>query len=122
MVYQTRGIILHRFMHADNKMIVKIYTELYGMNTYFCFQSSKSNKKNHLFLPMSLIDMVSEKKNKRNLDYIKEIRTLSNIHLGEYDIAKSCICMFLNEVLYKLLSNIGEDKVLFEFLFSSPRI
>jgi DNA repair protein RecO (recombination protein O) len=119
MHYQTQGIILHQFMHADNKMIVKIYTELYGMNAYLCFRSSKSKKNNHLFLPMSLVDMVAERKNKGNFDYVKEIKTVSNIYLWRYDIAKSSICIFLNEVLYKLFSEAGEDKVLFSFLFSS---
>jgi DNA repair protein RecO (recombination protein O) len=117
MVYQTRGIILHRFMHADNKMIVKIYTELYGMNAYLCFRTSKKN--NNLFLPMSLVDVVAEKKNKGHFAYVKEVKTLSNIHLGEYDVVKSSICMFLNEILYKLLFDAGEDKSLFEFLFLS---
>jgi len=119
MLYQTRGIILHKFMHADNKMIVKIYTELCGTNAYLCFWSSKSKKNNHLYLPMSLVEMVAELKNKGNFDYVKEIKTLSNIHFGEYNVSKSSICMFLNEVLYKLLSDAGEDKPLFNFLFSS---
>jgi len=119
MIYQTRGIILHRFMHADNKMIVKVYTELYGTIAYLCFRSSKSSKNNNLFLPMSLVDMLSERKNKGNFDYVKEIKTLATIQLGEYDIAASSVCMFLNEILYKLLADAGEDKTLFEFLFSS---
>lgn len=118
MVYQTRGIILHRFLHTDNKVIVKIYTELYGTNAYLCFRSS-SKKNSHLFLPMSLVDMEAERKNKGNFDYIKEAKTLSNIYLGEYDIAASSVCMFLNEILYKLLSDAGEDRALFDFLFSS---
>ena len=119
MVYNTRGIILHRFMHDDNKMIVKIYTELYGTVSYICFRSSGGKKNANLFLPMSLVEMICERKNKTNLDYVKDIKTLTSINMGEYDIAKSSICMFLNEILYKLLLDAGEDKALFEFLFSS---
>jgi DNA repair protein RecO (recombination protein O) len=119
MVYQTRGIILHKFTHADNKIIVKIYTELYGMNAYLCFRSSKAKKNTNLFLPMSLVDIVSERKNRGNFDYIKDIKVMANIHTGKFDIAKSSICMFLNEILYKLFSDAGEDKTIFNFLFSS---
>ena len=68
---------------------------------------------------MSLVEMVSERKNKENFNYIKEIKTLATNYSGVFDIAKSSICMFLNEVLYKLLSDAGEDKSLFDFLFSS---
>ncbi|MDR1182773.1 MAG: DNA repair protein RecO [Bacteroidales bacterium] len=119
MVYQTRGIVLHKFTHTDNKMIVKIYTELYGMNSYLYFRSSKSKTHTNLLMPMSLIDIVSEKKNKGNLDYIKDIKVLANLNVGGFDIAKSSICMFLNEILYKLFSEAGEDKTIFNFLFSS---
>ena len=105
-------------MHTDNKMIVKIYTELHGTNAYFCFRSS-SKKNNNLLLPMSLVEMSAERKNKGNFDYIKEVKTLANIHLGEYDVAAASVCMFLNEILYKLLSDAGEDKALFDFLFIS---
>ena len=106
-------------MHDDNKMVVKIYTELYGTNAYLCFRSSGVKKNGNLFLPMSLVEITSESKNKGNFDYVKDIKTLANINMGEYDIAKSSICMFLNEILYKLLSDAGEDKGLFEFLFSA---
>jgi len=106
-------------MHDDNKMIVKIYTELYGTNAYICFRCSNTKKNSNLFLPMSLVDIVSERKNKGNFDYVKDIKTLANINMSEYDIAKSSICMFLNEILYQLLSDAGEDKGLFEFLFSA---
>jgi len=109
-------------MHDDNKMIVKIYTELYGTSAYICFRSSGSRKSANMFLPMSLVDMVCERKNKGHFDYVKDIKTLASINMGEYDVAKSSICMFLNEVLYKLLSDAGEDKVLFEFLFSALSI
>jgi DNA repair protein RecO (recombination protein O) len=68
---------------------------------------------------MSLVDIVSEKKNRSDFDYVKDIKVLANINVSEFDIAKSSICMFLNEVLYKLLSEAGEDKTIFDFLFSS---
>jgi DNA repair protein RecO (recombination protein O) len=68
---------------------------------------------------MSLVDMVSERKNKGSFDYVKDIKILADIHTGEFDIVKSTICMFLNEILYKLFSDAGEDKRMFEFLFSS---
>ena len=118
MVYQTRGIILHKFMHDDNKMIVKIYTELYGTHAYLCFRSSASKRNSNFFLPMSLVDMTAERK-KGNFDYVKDLEVLANVNLGEYNIAVSSVSMFLNEILYKLLFDAGEDKSLFEFLFSS---
>jgi DNA repair protein RecO (recombination protein O) len=89
------------------------------MNSYLCFRSSNAKKNANHYLPMSLVDIVSERKNKGNFDYVKDIKVLANIQAGEFDVVKSSICMFLNEILYKLFSDAGEDKAMFHFLFSS---
>ena len=117
MIYQTKGIILHRFMHSDSKMIVKIYTESFGMLSYFCFRSSNKKKDNYLFNPMSLVEITAEKKPKSNFDYIKDLNVLDGVNIGNFDIAKSSVSMFLNEILYQLLFDTSEDKSLFSFLF-----
>ena len=119
MVYKTKGIILHRFMHADNKMIVKIYTESSGMLSYFCFRSSGKKKNGNLFIPMSLVEITGRKKNGSHFDYIDEIHTLPESNSCRFDIAKSSVSMFLNEVLYQLLYDASEDKSLFDFLFDN---
>ena len=117
MIYQTKGIILHRFMHSDSKMIVKIYTESFGTLSYLCFRSSNKKKDNYFFNPMSLVEITAEKKAKSNFDYIKEINVLEGVNICSFDIAKSSVSLFLNEVLYQLLFDASEDKSLFDFLF-----
>ena len=119
MIYQTNGIILHRFMHSDSKMIVKIYTESFGTLSYLCFRSSNKKKNNYLFDPMSLVKITAEKKPKSNFDYIKEINVLEGINTHSFDIAKSSVSLFLNEILYQLLFDAPEDKSLFCFLFTN---
>jgi DNA repair protein RecO (recombination protein O) len=69
--------------------------------------------------PLSLTDIVAERKNKGNFDYLKEINSVTSPNLGNFDIVKSSITLFLNEVLHKLLVNSIGDPILFEFLFSS---
>jgi len=68
---------------------------------------------------MSLVEITAERKNRGNFDFVKEVKIIVNTHLIEYDAVMASICMFLNEILYKLLSDAGEDKALFDFLFSS---
>jgi DNA repair protein RecO (recombination protein O) len=106
-------------MHADNKMIAKIYTESSGMVSYFCFRSSGKKKSNNLFIPMSLVGITGRKKNGSHFDYIDEITTLTESNSYGFDISKSSISMFLNEVLYQLLYDAPEDKNLFNFLFEN---
>jgi len=119
MIYQTNGIILHRFMHSDSKMIVKIYTELFGTVSYLCFRSSAKKKYNYLFDAMSLVEITAERKPKSNFDYIKEIKILGRVNTHDFDIAKSSVSLFLNEILYQILFDAAEDKSLFGFLFTN---
>ena len=117
MIYQTKGIILHRFMYSDSKMIVKIYTESFGTISYLCFRSSKKKRDNCLFTPMSLVEITAEKKPKSNFDYVKEINVLGGVNISNFDIAKLTVSLFLNEILCQLLFDAPEDKSLFDFLF-----
>ncbi|MDR0368790.1 MAG: DNA repair protein RecO [Bacteroidales bacterium] len=118
-VYQTKGIILHRFMHSDNKMIVKVYTESFGMVSYLCFCSSSKKKDKNRFIPMSLVEITGHKKNGSHFDYFDEMNVLTGLYAGTFDIAKSSVSMFFNEVLYQLLYDAPEDKTLFNFLFEN---
>jgi DNA repair protein RecO (recombination protein O) len=68
---------------------------------------------------MSLIEVVAERKNRGNFDYIKEVKILSSLEAVGFDVAKSSISMFLNEILCKVLADAGEDVVMFNFLYTS---
>ena len=122
MTYKTKGIILHQFMHSDNKLIVKVYTESFGMVSYLCFRSSTKKKNGNIFTPMSLVEITGRRKNGSHFDYIDEINVLAGLNSSGFDIAKSSVSMFLNEVLYQLLYDSSEDKTLFDFLFSHLRV
>lgn len=119
MIYKTKGIILHRFMHADNKMIAKIYTELSGMVSYFCFRSSGKKKNGNLLISMSLEEITGRKKSGSHFDYLDEITIIAEPNSCRFDISKSSVSMFINEVLYQLLYDAPEDKNLFNFLFEN---
>jgi DNA repair protein RecO (recombination protein O) len=105
-------------MHSDNKLIVKIYTESFGMLSYVCFRSSSKKRQGNMFIPMSLVEITGHKKNGSHFDYMDEINVLAGLNPNGFDIAKSSVSMFLNEILYQLLYDSSGDKVLFHFLFS----
>jgi len=118
MLYQTRALVLSQFMYDDNKLIVKMYTEQLGMVSYLTYRSKDRRKRSKIPLPMSLAEVLGEEKRKGHLHYIKEIKILENNPLN-FDLAKSTVSMFLNEILYRLLLDKGEDARLFAFLYAS---
>ena len=118
MIYQSRALVLNQLMYDDNKLIVKMYTEQMGTVSYLAYKSKDRKKQNRIPLPMSLVEVLGEEKRKGHLHYIKEVKLLETEPLP-FHLAKSAVSMFLNEILYRLLVDIGEDGRLFHFLYNS---
>jgi DNA repair protein RecO (recombination protein O) len=66
--------------------------------------------------------MVVYHKTSGNIQRVSELRHQPVFLSIPYDIVKSSITMFLNEVLYKSLKQHEADEVLFEFLFHAIEI
>jgi DNA repair protein RecO (recombination protein O) len=125
MLHKTRGIVFHTVKYGENGLVVKIYTESSGLQSYIInsVKTKKGKFKASAFEPLSLVELVSEQKENRGLQRIKEIRTQPVFHSIPDDIVKSSIIMFLNEVLYKSIQQQGHiDQPLFNFIFNSIQI
>jgi DNA repair protein RecO (recombination protein O) len=118
MLYQTRALVLNQFMYDDNKLIVKMYTEQLGTVSYLAYKSKDRKKQGRIPLPMSLVEVLGEEKRKGSLHYIKDIKLLE-AERTHFDMAKSSVSLFLNEILYRLLADSGEDNRLFGFLYAA---
>ena len=121
MLGKTRGIVLSFVRYRDTSIIVKIYTEKYGLQTYIenGVRSSRSKNKIALFQPMTLLELVVYHDDKKDLHRISEIKCAYPFRSIPYEINKSSIALFLIEMLGKCLREEAENKVLFDFLFNS---
>ena len=118
MLYQTRALVLNQLMYDDNKLIVKMYTEQFGTVSYLAYKSKTVKKRNRVPMPMCLAEVLGEEKRKGQLHYIKEVKLLET-ERQPFNMEKSAVSLFLNEILYRLLVDIGEDGRLFEFLYAA---
>ena len=116
MIEKVKGIVLQRIAYTDNKNIVKIYTET-GSNSYMCFRKSKNT--HDALQPMTLVQFCSEKRQGTSLSFLRDVQYLNSVAISDYQLPKATINMFLNEILYKLLGNAGEDSELFDFVFNT---
>lgn len=115
---QTKGLVLHKTKFGDNGLIVKIFTEKYGTLSFFVKNSfsKKSKFPNALFTPLTFLEIHFQYKNNAQLFYFKEVTTYYNYHTIPFDVAKSSIFIFYNELIYKLLFDANSDEVLFNFI------
>lgn len=121
MLYKTRGIALSYIKYKESSIIARIFTESFGMQSYIIngIRSKNSKTKIALFQPLTLLELVVYHNKKKDIHRISEIKCNANFHSIPYDIRKTSIALFLNELLNKVLMDEGENEQLFEFLYES---
>jgi len=123
MLHKTRGVALSYIRYRESSIIAKIYTEIFGIQTYIVngVRSSKS-KTNRiaLFQPLTLLDMVVYHKNKDDTVHrISEIKCYAPFQTLPYDVMKSSLALFVTEILGKTLREEESNQSLFQFIEDS---
>ena len=124
MLHKTLGIILHTIKYSESSLITKIFTRDFGLQSYIIsgIRSKKSRNKASLFQPLAMVEIVVSNSEKTNLQRISEINTHYPYADIPYNISKSSIALFLNEVLFKAINVEHPDENMFEFIKNSLQI
>lgn len=121
MLHKTKGIVISFVKYKETSIIVKIYTEAFGIQTYIenGVRSAKGKNKIALFQPLTFLDLVVYHDTKKEIHRISEIKCLYPYHTITVDIKKSSLAIFINEVLNNSLKEHSENTPLFNFLEDS---
>ncbi|MCC6690533.1 MAG: DNA repair protein RecO [Bacteroidia bacterium] len=117
MLHSVKGIVLRTTKYTDNSVIVNVYTNLFGLQTYIArgVHSRTSKVKANYFRGLTYLNMVVTKTEKQKLERITEVTDAKNL-INEFDQTKTAVALFLNELLYKTIHEEEANPVLFEFL------
>ncbi len=121
MLHNTRGIVLHHIKYAESSIIVRIYTQTSGLQSYLVkgAHSKRSSLRSSLFQPMTLLDLVVYHRTKNDLQHIREASLAEPFHSISSNLIKSTIAIFLAELTIKTLKEGEANDELFEFMSSS---
>nr|WP_294792694.1 DNA repair protein RecO [uncultured Mucilaginibacter sp.] len=121
MLHKTRGIVLKTTDYGESSVIVQVFTEKFGLQSYIVngVKKAKAKISRNMLQPLHLLDMVVYHKNTGGIQRITELKNSPLLQTIPYDIVKSSIVMFLNEVIYKTVKQQTADENLFDFLFSA---
>ncbi len=121
MLHKTRGIVFKTTDYGENSVIVQVFTEKFGLQSYIINGAKKPKAKipKNMLQPLHLLDMVVYYKSSGNVQRIKELRNSPVLQTIPYDVVKSSLAIFLNEVLYKAVRAQSADESLFDFVFSA---
>jgi DNA repair protein RecO (recombination protein O) len=121
MLHHTRGIIFHQVKFSETSLIVKIYTEQFGLQTYILrgIRSKKSLVKPALLQPLTLVEMEVSHKEKNDIQHVKEIKVAYPFKSIPFDIRKSSVIMFLTEILNNVIREQESNSTLFEYIYEA---
>jgi DNA repair protein RecO (recombination protein O) len=121
MIQKTRGIVFRFTKYGETSIIVNIFTEVFGLQSYIVngVRSKTAKNKIALYQPLTLLDLVVYHRPNANLERIKEIQCFHPYQSLSSDIKKSTIAIFINELLNKTVKEESHVQDLFEFLCDS---
>ena len=121
MIEKTKGIVVKTTKYSETSLVVKIFTEAFGMRTYLVRGVRKRKSKNglNLFQPLSILDLVVYEKPGRDMQNTKEVKFDHPYSSILYDIRKSSILVFLNELIFKSVKEEEANLQMFQYIYHS---
>ena len=121
MLCKTRAIVLKTVKFSETSLVVKLYTEQFGLKSFLVRGVRKKHARNspNLFQPLSLIEVVFIHKPGDGLIIPKEINSWHHFQTIPFDVIKSSIVLFLNELIYRSIREEEANPDFFTFLAHS---
>ena len=117
MTHKTKGIVLRTTKYGETSLIVSIYTELFGIQSYLVKgvrqQSKRSSGKGIFFQPAAMLDMVVYHNEFKNLNFIREYQWDYLYTDVLSDVIKNTVATFVVEVLTHSLKQPEANPALF---------
>ena len=120
MLHKTKAIVLRAVKFGETSLVVSMYTELFGMQSFMVNGvrtfTKKGPGKANLFQPSAILDLVIYHNELKNLQRLKEFRWN---HLYENilsDVPKNAVALFMVELLQKSIREPEPNAPLFYFI------
>ena len=122
-LHKARGIVLRTVKYGETSLIVTIFTDLFGIQSYLIngvrASTKKGSGKANLFQPAAILDLIVYYNEFKNLQRIKEFRWGHLYQNILSDIKKNAVSLFMVELLTKCLKQPETNEDLFHFVEDS---
>ncbi|MGZ5190385.1 MAG: DNA repair protein RecO [Flavisolibacter sp.] len=119
MLSKTKGIVLRTVKYGETSLVVTIFTELFGLQSYLVngvrASSKKGSGKANLFQPVAVLELVAYHSEFKNLQRLKEFKWAELNQELFSDIRKNAVAIFMIELLTKCLKQPEANNELFYF-------
>ncbi len=118
-LHKTKGIVLRTVKYGETSLIVTMFTELFGLQSYLVngvrTSTKKGSGKANLFQPTAILDLVVYHNELKHLNRIKEFKWSYLYQHIFSDVPKNAVALFMIELLTKCLKQPETNPELFEF-------
>ncbi len=122
MTHKTKGIVLRSIKYGETSLVVTVFTELFGIQTYMVngVRSSKKSaaKANH-FQPTAILDLIVYHSDNKAMQRIKEFSWAVLYATLLSHVIKNSVASFMTELLQKCLKQPEPNPDLFNFCEAS---
>ena len=118
MTHKTKGIVLRSIKYGETSLVVTIFTELFGIQTYMVNgvrTSKKSSSKANHFQPTAILDLVVYHSENKSMQRIKEFSWAVLYDTLLSDVVKNSIASFMAELIQKCLKQPEPNPDLYNF-------
>ncbi|MFL5772605.1 MAG: DNA repair protein RecO, partial [Flavisolibacter sp.] len=120
MISKTKGIVLRTVKYGETSVVVTMFTELYGLQSYLVngvrTTGKHGNTKAALFQPAAILELEAYHNELKNLQRLKEYRWAYLYQNILSDVTKNAVAMFMIELLTKCLKQPEGNNELFYFV------
>jgi len=122
MLAKTRGIVIRYIKYRETSIIINIYTETFGMQSYIVNNIRSVKSTPALFQPLSLLELEVYYRKTSEINRLSNWKTSEHLNSIYLDIKKATMALFISEVLYRSIKELEPHDGLFEFLYHSIQI
>jgi DNA repair protein RecO (recombination protein O) len=118
MTHKTKGIVLRTIKYGETSLVVTMFTEAFGIQTYLVNgvrTSKKGASKATYFQPASILDLVVYHNDQRSMQRIKEFSWATLYQNLLSDVIRNSIAAYMAELIYKCLKQPEPNPELFYF-------
>jgi len=118
MTHKTKGIVLRTTKYGETSVVVAIFTELFGIQTYMVNgvrTAKKSSSKANHFQPGAILDLVVYHNELQAMQRIKEFKWDFLYQHVLSNVIKNSIALYMVELLQKCLPQPEQNTDLFYF-------
>ncbi|MCX8020865.1 MAG: DNA repair protein RecO [Chitinophagaceae bacterium] len=119
MLHKTKGIVLRTVKYGETSLIVTLFTEAFGVQSYIISgvrtHSRKGLGKANFFQPAALLDLVVYHNELKHLNRIREFRWAYLYRHIYSDVLKNSVALYMTELLSRCLRQPEANPSLFRF-------